>query len=220
MDEVTWLTSIDPRLMLLSLRGQASERKLRLAACAFCRLLHDLLVDEGLAALDAAEKYADGLIDLAALNAARNAARSPDMTPKGYHLYLRDAATQGALQAAVRLAWGKTDPWGAATQVLDQVLETRWRGSWKQAPLKLAEALREVVGNPFHPITVEPSWLTPTVRALAQVIYEAGRFEDLPVLADALEDSGCTDPQILEHCRGMGPHVRGCWVVDLLTGRS
>ena len=55
---------------------------------------------------------------------------------------------------------------------------------------------------------------------LAQAIYEERRFGDLPVLADALEEAGCTDADILSHCRGPGPHVRGCWVVDLLLGKQ
>jgi len=54
------------------------------------------------------------------------------------------------------------------------------------------------------------------VARLARAIYEEGRCGDLPILADALEDAGCTDADILEHCRSAGPHVRGCWLLDLL----
>lgn len=81
--------------------------------------------------------------------------------------------------------------------------------------------LRDVMGNPFRPVTAEPTWLTPTVVALAEGIYEDRAFDRLPVLADALEDAGCHDADILAHCRQRGAvHVRGCWVIDLLTGRS
>ena len=59
-----------------------------------------------------------------------------------------------------------------------------------------------------------------TVVQLAQVIHNDRAFDRLPILADALEDAGCTDPDTLAHCRGPGPHVRGCWVVDLLLGKS
>jgi hypothetical protein len=55
---------------------------------------------------------------------------------------------------------------------------------------------------------------------MAQAIYNDRRFSDLPILADALEEAGCTDPDILTHCRGPGPHVRGCWVIDLLLGKE
>ena len=73
---------------------------------------------------------------------------------------------------------------------------------------------------PFHVIPIDPSWLTSTVIALAQQIYEARDFSAMPILADALQDSGCDNPQILEHCRGPGPHTRGCWVVDALLGKQ
>ena len=64
------------------------------------------------------------------------------------------------------------------------------------------------------------SWLASLVLGLAQAIYDERAFDRLPILADALEDAGCTDAAILEHCRGPGPHVRGCWVVDLLLGKQ
>jgi len=78
------------------------------------------------------------------------------------------------------------------------------------------DLLRDIVGNPSRPITLDPSWRTSTVAALAQAIYEERTFERLPILADALEDSGCADQEILTHCRGPRLHIRGCWVVDLL----
>jgi len=79
---------------------------------------------------------------------------------------------------------------------------------------------RDVFRNPFRPVTLDCSWLTPTVLALARSVYAERAFERLPVLADALEDAGCTDRSILDHLRGPGPHVRGCWVVDLILGKS
>jgi hypothetical protein len=83
--------------------------------------------------------------------------------------------------------------------------------------------LRCVFGDPFRPVAVRRSWLAwngRTVIKLAAAIYEERRFADLPILADALEDAGCADAAILAHCRGGGEHVRGCWAVDLLTGRQ
>jgi hypothetical protein len=80
--------------------------------------------------------------------------------------------------------------------------------------------IRDVVGNPFRPATADPDWLTSTLVALAEGVYQDRAFDRLPVLADALEESGCQDADILGHCRHPGPHVRGCWVVDLLTGRT
>ena len=83
--------------------------------------------------------------------------------------------------------------------------------------------LRCVVGNPFRPVTIHPDWSTwnnGTVPNLAQTIYDDRRFDLLPILADALEEAGCDSADILAHCRGPGPHVRGCWVVDLLLEKS
>jgi hypothetical protein len=83
--------------------------------------------------------------------------------------------------------------------------------------------LRDVVGNPFRLIAFDPTWLAwngGTVPKLAQAIYDERRFADLPILADALEEAGCSEPAILSHCRSDGQHVRGCWVVDLLLGKE
>ena len=80
--------------------------------------------------------------------------------------------------------------------------------------------LRCIVGNPFRPVSVDPSWLTSTTVELARGIYDDRAFDRLPILADALEDAGCDHPDILAHCRGDGPHARGCWVVDRMLGKS
>lgn len=78
----------------------------------------------------------------------------------------------------------------------------------------------DIFGNPFRPVTINPRWLTETVVALATGIYSERAFDRMPILADALEDAGCDHADILDHCRSNGPHVRGCWVVDLLLGKS
>jgi len=83
-----------------------------------------------------------------------------------------------------------------------------------------AALLRDIFGYPFRPVTLDPAWRTPTVTSLAQAIYADRRFADLPILADALEDAGCANAAILDHCRQPGEHVRGCWVVDLVLAKS
>jgi hypothetical protein len=80
--------------------------------------------------------------------------------------------------------------------------------------------IRCIFGNPFRPVALDPAWLTPNVAALARAIYTNRRFADMPILADALEEAGCTNDDVLGHCRSGQEHVRGCWVVDLLTGRQ
>jgi hypothetical protein len=80
--------------------------------------------------------------------------------------------------------------------------------------------LRCVVGNPFRPVIMNPTWLTPSVTGLVEAIYHERAFDRMPILADALEDAGCTNQDMLAHCRRGGDHVRGCWVVDLLLDKS
>jgi hypothetical protein len=83
-----------------------------------------------------------------------------------------------------------------------------------------AALLRDIFGNPFRPVSVEPTWLSSTVTALATGIYADRAFDRMPILADALEEAGCDNIDVLNHCRGPGPHVLGCWVVDLLLGKE
>jgi hypothetical protein len=87
---------------------------------------------------------------------------------------------------------------------------------------KAAQCLlwRDVFGNPFRPIALNTSWKLPAIVQLARSLYEERRFEDAPVLADALEEAGCQDAAVLGHCRGPGPHVRGCWVLDMVLGKE
>jgi hypothetical protein len=80
--------------------------------------------------------------------------------------------------------------------------------------------LRDIFGNPLRPVAVDPSWLTSTVIALAEGIYAERAFDRMPILADALMDAGCDNDDVLTHCRDSSEHVRGCWVVDLLTERA
>ncbi len=93
----------------------------------------------------------------------------------------------------------------------------------RSAGIPTCDLLREVVGNPFRPVTLSPQWLTRNggaVPRIAEAVYNELRFGDMPVLADALEEAGCDNPDVLAHCRGPGPHVRGCWVLDLLLGKE
>ncbi len=87
-------------------------------------------------------------------------------------------------------------------------------------PGRQAALLRDIFGGPPRPAGFDPTWRASAVVALATGIYAERAFDRLPVLADALEDAGCGAPDILGHCRGSGPHVRGCWVVDLVLGKE
>ena len=143
-------------------------------------------------------------------------------------LAARDQRSREAVDVAERLADGLAS---------DQDFRSSGCGAFlvKAVPILLgyhyrtdhpqqAHLLRDVVGNPFRSAAVlNPSWLAwndGAIRKMAQAIYDARAFDRLPLLADALEDAGCTDADILAHCRSGGEHVRGCWVVDLLLGKS
>jgi len=85
---------------------------------------------------------------------------------------------------------------------------------------ELSALVRDICGNPFQAVTFDPAWRTATVVALAAGIYAERTFNSLPILADALEEAGCINADLLNHCRQPGEHVRGCWAVDLVLGKS
>jgi len=85
------------------------------------------------------------------------------------------------------------------------------------------ELFRDIFGNPFRPVSVDTAWLSwndGEISKLAKSIYDDRGFDRLPILAEVLERAGCDNEQILSHCRGPGPHARGCWVLDLLLGNG
>jgi hypothetical protein len=111
-----------------------------------------------------------------------------------------------------------------ALQAAASANDTRPERSEKAAQAAL---VRCIFGGPGHPVTADPGWITPLVTSLAIAAYDeralpSGELDMalLAVLADALEDGGCSDQDLLGHLRGPGPHVRGCWAVDLLLGKQ
>jgi hypothetical protein len=84
----------------------------------------------------------------------------------------------------------------------------------------VTELLRDIFGNPFRPVAFSPVWRTDTAVSLAKQMYESRDFSAMPILADALQDAGCDSDELLNHCRGEGPHVRGCWAIDLVLGKE
>jgi hypothetical protein len=203
MMESEWLASNDPDAMLEHITGWTSERKLRLFACACCRRIWALLKTEQLRhAVETSERYADGRALLKELKAARDAVwqRSGEGLAAYTATHPRGAQTLKGLRAAASAA-----------------------GGYLAERAGQADLLRDVTGNPFRTIEMNPAWLAwngGTVRSMAQAIYDERTFEQLPILADALEEAGCDDAEILHHCRKPGVHVRGCWVLDLLLGKE
>jgi hypothetical protein len=204
MTEAEWLAADDPKPMLKFLRdsGRASERKLRLFAIACCLgNWSPVYADRCRSLVGLAERYADGQ------------ARGAELTEA------RRIAYPGELLGVI-----EPDARRAATAVL-------W--SWVVGPgerPKQAAHVRDVFGNPFRPVAADPAWLAwnhGTVRRLAEAAYQERSLPEgtlsngrLAVLADALEEAGCADADLLGHLRGPGPHVLGCWAVDLLSGRE
>jgi hypothetical protein len=139
--------------------------------------------------------------------------------------YLLDDQTRMAVEFAEQLANDREEITArglrAAKMDADAAAHSAFCAVSSTQPRRAAQAalLRDLFGNPFRPVAVDPFWLTPSVVAVAQTIYEERQFEDMPILADALEEAGCHHPDILGHCRESGEHVRGCWLVDLLLGK-
>jgi hypothetical protein len=214
MTEREWLRCDKPHPMLTYLRPRGSNRKLRLYACGCCRRSWSLLRDErSQRAVEVAERYADGLASYAKLLAGQRLARAAWQDLAGDHW--------GA-------AWGTPEMWALRTaeQAAAAAGREAWRAAWAVADEHQGghpDTLREVFGNPFRPASLAPAWLAwegGTVVKVAQAIYDERAFARRPVLADALEEAGCDNDELLRHCRQPGEHVRGCWVIDLLTGRE
>jgi hypothetical protein len=226
MTEAEWLTGAKRNPMLLVFRDDVSERKMRLFACACVRRLWRWLeVDELRLAVDVAEKHAEGLATAQEMRDAGIAARRATSFEDnegylnfGYVEYLAVdeltghddnfwATVHGACERSS--SEGGTSSEAGSGQKINEAEEA--------AQCKL---LRDIFGNPFRPIILNPSWLTSTVLALTQGIYDDKAFDRMPILADALQDAGCDNAEILNHCREPGEHVKGCWVVDLLLDKK
>jgi len=229
MSETEWLAwAIDPELMLRHLPtiGAVSDRKLRLFAVACCR--HAILVSQIRPLtepfVDAAERFADGAMTLTELGTVQCRAVQPTEESRTkstlHHACWNAAETQmdvgAADAAAMNSAWGATQ---AGTMMPDD-------GGLSAARLVAEQAaqcalLRDIFGNPFRPVAFDPAWRTETAVALARQMYDSREFSAMPILADALQDAGCDNPAILDHCRDANqPHVRGCWVCDLVLGKE
>ena len=85
--------------------------------------------------------------------------------------------------------------------------------------LEQIKLFRDIFGNPFRPVTFDPAWQTSDTTGIAGRMYDSREFSAMPILADALEEAGCTNADVLLHCREPGVHIRGCWVVDLVLGK-
>jgi hypothetical protein len=192
---------------------------LLVAACL--RRVWDWLVDPRTRkAVEVAEKFADGLATEVQLKKARETglrvfSEPGDLLPREPHWKMyafpveaacMDESINDALNyVAEATAWSKVG-------TPDAVNEPEKRSQ--------AQLVREIFGNPFRPVPFSSSWRNDTALALARQMYESREYSAMPILADALQDAGRDNEDILDHCRGPGPRVRGCWVVDLVLGKE
>jgi hypothetical protein len=223
MTEEEWLTSEDPETMLAYLGKKATDRKLRLFSLACCRRVWNFVKDERLkTALDTLERYAD------------KAASEKQRTEAGKlcaayrQQYYDEVGKEEEICIAVEL-------WIAATKTMRRVVAKCGEGAagafaWadvseferrtREERSAQTHLVRDIFGNPFRPVKLKRAWHTSDVLALARGIYDERAFDRMPILADALQDVGCDSDDILNHCRAEVIHVRGCWVVDLVLGKS
>jgi hypothetical protein len=213
MTEAEWLTCAEPFELLDSVEEAGAARKTRLFADACCRRIARFL----------------------AAAPSRNAIDVSD-------LYADDSASEGQLIAALSKADAAAEHGGQSrhlshpdpfvTDVIIGVMQTMalsaggtpshdaTREAYRAESEAHASLLRDIFGNPLRPVAFSPSWRTDTAVSLARTMYDTRDFSAMPILADALQDAGCDNEDVLAHCRGPGPHVRGCWVVDSVLGKS
>jgi hypothetical protein len=222
MTEAEWLSCESPIRLLQFLADTLSTRRLRLFACAACRMVWSQLADEGLRVpIEMGERLVEERVPEHVLGAAINryfqARRSPP-TDTAARFY---AAMQEVMSPGLRMS-----------DVL-HLLERLWFFSDEPGDTinrRMRQAVLDVFGNPFRAVRPDPAlieWQGGLVRRIATMASEertmpAGEMDSgrLRVLSDALEEAGCDNAELLGHLRSPEPHWRGCWVVDLLLGKQ
>lgn len=239
--EAEWLNCIDPGPMLDCLRGKASPRKLRLFAVACCRRVSYLFDEHSRAAIELTGQDADGLSKIETRAVAemetclgdQRASRTMMIGLPPWWLVvttLLSGQTENVKRLVAWITWSLQADANDTHAALhaprgDEIRAAR--AAWAAAQMTRIQEqafqcilLREILGNPFRRLSINASCQTLQVVRLAQGIYDSRDFADMPVLADTLEDAGCTNQDIVNHCRSREQHVRGSWVIDALLGKS
>jgi hypothetical protein len=237
-DDHTWFTSTDIKLLLCLAAPRIGPRKLGhfFVACAETLLRGRPPADRSTAHLPAIRTALDGaalpdglpqLLRDQARADEQHLSRLVDGTADRRRLrhHVRDQSDSAIASALLADALGETETWrwwGTVTDVGPEGWALFRAFDLRRDEIVAAHLphLRDIAGNPFRPVAFDPAWRTEAVVGLARGMYESRDFAPMPVLADALEDAGCADPDVLAHCRTPGLHVRGCWVVDLVLGKS
>jgi hypothetical protein len=212
-------------------------RKFYLFIAEIGRRLRELMTKpESLRIIDLCEQCAEGLIsedEISALAPAHRVGGTAGLAhdeANGLYWWVADrykVAAEGVDEAVDAFALLTAVQAGAISErpSYDEMAAVRWHPAYasvrERTELEWSALVRDIYGpNPFRPVAFDPAWRTDTVASLARQMYEARDFATMPILADALQDAGCDRPDVLAHCRGDGPHARGCWVVDLVLGKS
>lgn len=236
MTEAEWVACTDPQPMLEFARGKVSDRKLRLVMAAACRRVSHLLGEpQSVALIEAGERVAEG--KLSPFTLARYRTNCPPISFPDF------AAEEARWQEHSRDFNGpilaKRAVWLSGSRDRHQVeacLHYAARGlharhSIQQEMASQCRLILDIFGNPFRPAPPLPApvlvWNDATVVRIAQGIYDDRRMPEgtldtarLAILADALLDAGCDNEALIAHCRSEGPHVRGCWAIDLILGKE
>jgi hypothetical protein len=217
MTEAEWLACEDPRAMISLLGLWPNLRKAR----CFARAALDPYLPDAFDGADGEHtEHVRGGLDRWADGPEAEAPRPGSLSAVVRELRVRHAPE---FPTVVAQRLGFPNPPRGNWRPIDPRHPDRWlvrRIARLGPPERMSRLLREVFGNPFRPVAVVAAWLTSDVLALARDIYDERSFDHMPILADALQDAGCDNDEVLSHCRSEGPHVRGCWVVDLLLGKT
>jgi hypothetical protein len=201
------------------------DRKHRLLACGLCRRIAPLAERASLlSVLETSEAFADGLVTVNELARARHGATQiaqSSMKSPAKKQFAVAVVQAASLVLPSSLNWFKTvDP-----AAVDRISRALCSGldllaGDGVARHRLPEYVKLFDDVEPHRVTWSPEWRTSAAVAIAQGMYDAREFSGTPILADALQDAGCDSAEILDHCRGPGPHIRGCWVIDLVLGKE
>jgi hypothetical protein len=210
MTEAEWRAATDPTLMLEFLKTKVSDRKLRLFAVACCRRIWAVLKNErSRRAVEVAERFADRLTEAGELHSAFTQASVNAIWNQTGGLH---AASKARLTSEYHYSNGYAASVARHAVLASHDVPAEW--------VAQCGIIRDIFGNPFRPVLIDISWESSTVLALAQQMYDSRDFTEMPILADALQDTGCDNEDILNHCRGENVHVRGCFVIDLVLGKG
>jgi hypothetical protein len=223
-----WLERASPGNLGVFLSKKGSPRKCGLFVHHLCRTYPEAFADpRSLAALDAADRYQAGEIDELARQAAVQAAGQAAAEAEAcWQAASHQSASYGAALSAATAARiaREVATHGSHRQMMPDLMRVLGASTCPRSTSRkrAARAIRllflEHFGDVQRTVLLDPSWRTAVVVAVAANIYAERAFADMPILGDALEDAGCADADVLDHCRSNGQHARGCHVVDLCLG--